>query len=232
MLFKNVATRITSRITLNRGLVKEAEGRTDVRFLEMQSRELYNIGLWIHVQDARIIERLEILQERIKAIIGPDHFYSPLDEFHITISIFIEKDNEYGEQVLPAQRVRDLSHYEWAVAEAGVSRINLTFKGIMVTDAAICIIGDNDHVLDDARSRIKGTVEERGLEYLGAPNIVHSTLVRILDPITLEQRIRIWEAFRDFKIGELNVEELVLAHITTFGRFNSRTQSRYIVLGK
>lgn len=101
----------------------------------------------------------------------------------------------------------------------------------MITENAVCLINDDDTALYPPRRRIETAIQAKGLPYSGAPGIVHSTLVRFLNPVSVDQRTAIWELFKEFETEEFYITNYVLAHLTTFGRFNSRTASRIINAG-
>lgn len=169
---------------------------------------LIDLSYVIRVNDKHLDETLQNLQQEIWRVVGDDQYYTPSGEFHITLYTHVYADHEYRNvDIQPTTYAADYARYcQWAERQADAvlrptPAWGILYTNVLVTPDSVIAVAEDTGTMQRLRHDLVhfGNHEhfyDNRDEKTIYPNIIHTTLARFLTPVTLEQRLSIYEKIR------------------------------------
>lgn len=169
---------------------------------------LIDLSYVIRVRDAKIITAFTNIQREIRTVIPDTHYYTDPQEFHITLYTHVYADERFQNcDITPATFAADYAKYcDWAKRQAQVifekqAAWGILYTSVIITpDAIVAVAEDTGHMQDVRKQLVQygnsyHFYDQRDEKTI-YPNIIHSTLVRFLTPVSLAERVAIYEKIK------------------------------------
>jgi len=163
--------------------------------------------------DETIKANIQLFLNELKAI-GPNQYYYPDSDIHITVMSIISCYEGFTLNKINIQEYIDIIQQSLV----HLDKIKIEFRGITASPSAIMIQGfPTDESLNNFRDKLRENFKKSSLEqsidsrYSIAT--AHSTVVRFQEKLeNPKQLMQIIEKYRDYDFGEFEVENLELVY--------------------
>jgi hypothetical protein len=168
-------------------------------------KPLIDLSYVIRIKDKKLETAFQKTQEDIWSTIGEEHYFTLPGEFHITVYTHVYADSEYQnvEITLDSYAARQALFCQWATRQTAAvlqpqPAWGILYTNVIITPDAVIVVAEDTGIMQRLRH---GLVQygnqhhfyEQRDEKTIFPNIIHTTLARFLRPVSLEQRLSMYE---------------------------------------
>lgn len=171
-------------------------------------KPLLDLSYVIRIPDEKCVKHFLQLQKNIQAVLGPEQYYTGAAEFHITLytHAYADQDFQNCEITLGTWNADYEKYCAWAQRQAEAILAThpawgIIYTGVIITPDAIVAVAEDSGMMQELRKKLVHYGNSYHFyaardEKTVYPNIIHTTLVRFVKPVTREERIKVYERIR------------------------------------
>lgn len=194
---------------------------------------LIDFSYVILVVDEKTVAAFIYIQNKIRDILSSEQYFTLHNEFHITLYTHVYADANYQNCVITPETLKERYAYYCAWAKQQASQVfqtqpawGILYTSIIITPDSIIAVAEDSGAMQQLRYNLvrygnQHEIYDQCDEKTIYPNIIHTTLVRFLNPASLEERLAIYEKLKTQLplLLPLQIKEIEFRQFERYGLF-------------